>query len=62
MNAHIDHKGQEILGTLHLYLGALPGAFSIAPGLTLERKKANKCYFVWLYYLLLILSISDFVF
>lgn len=50
--------GQEMLGTLCFHLGTLPGAFSITQDSRLEGKQANKRYFVWLCYLLLILSVS----
>lgn len=44
------------------HLGTLSGAFSITQDSPLEGKWANKRYFVWLDYLLLILSVSYFAF
>lgn len=60
MNEPVIHQGRKILGTLTLLSEALPGAFSVTQDSHLEGKQANKCYFIRLYYLLLIVLVSYF--
>lgn len=59
-NEHVDGVGRKYWGRA-CPLGDTAWSISVMWD-SLEEKKPNKCYVIWLYYLLLILSIPNFVF